>query len=297
MMQKKKPITMEIAGGLGNQLFMFYAGLYFQEKYHREVIFDTSDLSRIQELHPGANIQTLGLLDGYLTTGRSSSANATIDRVISGLGRLAKGSSHRGTFSPDEIGFINPDLVPLDVKRIRGYFQSWVYFDSLSEKPILSLENLSSPSRWLLDKTERTKTENVLSLHVRRGDYALATNRKNGILSMSYYEKALVNAGDFDSIWIFTDSPEEVDDEFSKLGYSLEVINPPSDSDPVESLLLMAATKKIVISNSTYSWWSAKLAGDAAAVYAPSKWFELREDPSKLIPDNWRSVPSEWVKQ
>ena len=296
-MQKNGSMTVEIAGGLGNQLFMLYAGLYFQEKIRREVIFDVSDLSRIQGLHPGANIQTLGLLDNYLTTSRFNASDFKSNRVISRLARFTKGTSHGGTFSSEEIGFINPNLIPPDVKRIRGYFQSWVYFDSLSEKPILSLKNLSSPSRWLLDKTERIKNENVLSLHVRRGDYALAANRKNGILSRSYYEKALVNAGDFDSIWIFTDSPEEVEDEFSKLGHSFEVINPPSDSDPVESLLLMAATQKIVISNSTYSWWSAKFAGDTAAVYAPSKWFELREDPSKLIPDNWRRIPSEWVKQ
>ena len=288
---------MEIAGGLGNQLFMFYAGLYFQEKYQREVIFDTSDLSRIQGLHPGANIQTLGLLDNYPTTSRFNASDFKSNRVISQLTRLIKGTSHGGTFSSEEIGFINPNLIPLDVKRIRGYFQSWVYFESLSGKPILSLENLSSPSRWLLEKTERTKNENVLSLHVRRGDYALAANRKNGILSRSYYEKALVNAGDFNSIWIFTDSPEEVEDEFLLLGHSFEVINPPSDSDPVESLLLMAATKEIVISNSTYSWWSAKFAGDTVAVYAPSKWYELREDPSKLIPDNWKRIPSEWAKQ
>ena len=296
-MQKNESLTVEIAGGLGNQLFILYAGLYFQETFQREVIFNVSDLSRIQGLHPGANIQTLGLLDDYLTISRSNISNFKVDRVISGLRRFAKRNLHGGTFSSEEIGFVDPNLIPLDAKSIRGYFQSWVYFDSLSEKPILSLENLSSPSRWLLDKTERTKNEIVLSLHVRRGDYALAANRRNGILSRSYYDKALVNAGDFDSIWIFTDSPEEVEDEFSELGHSFEVINPPSDSDPVESLLLMAATKKIVISNSTYSWWSAKFAGDTAAVYAPSKWFELREDPSKLIPDNWRRIPSEWVKQ
>jgi len=297
MMQKNRSLTVEIAGGLGNQLFMFYAGLYFQEKYQREVIFDTSDLSRIQRLHPGANIQTLGLLDDYLTTNRLNEYSFKFNRVVSRLNLFTGGTSRKGTFSSEEIGFINPNLIPLDVKRIRGYFQSWVYFDALSEKPILSLGNLSSPSKWLLEKTERTKKENVLSLHIRRGDYALPSNRMNGILSRSYYKKAIINAGDYDSIWIFTDSPKEVETEFSQLEYPIETIIPPSNSDPVESLLLMAATKKIVISNSTYSWWSAMIAGDGAVVHSPSKWYELREDPSKLIPDNWKRIPSEWVEQ
>ncbi len=297
MMQKKESLTVEIAGGLGNQLFMFYAGLYFQEKNQREVIFDTSDLPRIQELHPGANIQSLGLLDDYPTTSNLNSSNYKVNQVISGLRHIIKKTSHGGTFSSEEIGFINPNLIPLEVKRIRCYFQSWIYFNSLSEKPILSLDNLSSPSRWLLDKIEKTKTEKVLSLHVRRGDYVLPANRMNGILSRRYYQQAIINAGDYDSIWIFTDAPDEVEDEFLNLGYSFETIIPPNNSDPVESLLLMAATNEIVISNSTYSWWSAMLAGDATKVYAPSKWYEIREDPSKLIPDNWKRIPSEWAKQ
>jgi hypothetical protein len=296
-MQKNESLTVEIAGGLGNQLFMFYAGLYFQEKYQRKVIFDTSDLSRVQGLHPGANIQTLGLLDDYLTISRSNISNFKVDRVLSGLRSFANRNSNGGTFSSEEIGFINPNSIPPEVKRIRGYFQSWIYFDSLSEKPILSLQNLTSPSKWLLEKKERTKRENVLSLHVRRGDYALPANRKNGILSLSYYREALINAGDYDSIWIFTDSPKEVEYDFLQLGYPFETIIPPNNSDPVESLLLMAATKKIVISNSTYSWWSAMIAGDGSVVYAPSKWYEFRDDPSKLIPDNWKRIPSEWVEQ
>jgi len=297
MMQKKESLTVEIAGGLGNQLFMFYAGLYLQEKYQREVVFDTSDLSRIQELHPGANIQTLGLLDEYVTTSGSNTSHFRIDRIRSGFRRLTKSTSQSGTFFPEEIGFINPNMIPPTIKRIRGYFQSWVYYDSLSNKPILSLESLSSPSRWLLDKIERTKRENVLSLHVRRGDYALPANRMNGILSKGYYKEAINNAGAYDAIWIFTDSPKEVEKDFLQLGHPIETIIPPDHSDPVESLLLMAATKKIVISNSTYSWWSAMIAGDAATVYAPSKWYELREDPSKLVPDNWKRIPSEWAKQ
>jgi serine kinase of HPr protein (carbohydrate metabolism regulator) len=148
-----------------------------------------------------------------------------------------------------------------------------------------------------MDKIERTKSENVLSLHVRRGDYALPANRMAGMLSYDYYREALMRTGDHDSIWIFTDSPKEVENEFSQLKHRFDVIVPPKDSDPVESLLLMASTKNIVISNSTFSWWSAMIAGDTASIHAPSKWYEHRADPSKLIPENWKRIPSEWVQR
>lgn len=296
-MREKEPFIAEIAGGLGNQLFMLYAGLFFQEHFQREVIFDLTALVRIQDLHPGANIQSLGLLSGYQTKTGSTRSASNLELKAFGMKRLFSKFLNSQDFTSEEIGFINPDSIPPDVKRIRGYFQSWFYFSALNEKPILSLEHLSNPSSWLIDKIERANTENVLSLHVRRGDYALPANRMNGILSFDYYKEALKRISDYDSIWIFTDSPEEVDHEFSQFECPLEVIVPPSNSDPVESLLLMAATKSIVVSNSTFSWWSAMIAGDAASIHAPSKWYEHRDDPSKLIPDHWKRIPSEWAEQ
>jgi hypothetical protein len=294
---KKESFTVEIAGGLGNQLFMFYAGLYFQNHFQREVIFDLTDLARIQELHPGANIESLGLLRGYQTKTGSKALKNSIDLNVLRAKRLFAKFLDSRDFTSDEIGFIKPDLVPLNVKRIRGYFQSWFYFDALIEKPVLGIEHLPNSSSWLMDKIERTKSENVLSLHVRRGDYALPANRMAGMLSYDYYREALMRTRDHDSIWIFTDSPKEVENEFSQLKHRFDVIVPPKDSDPVESLLLMAATKNIVISNSTFSWWSAMIAGDTASIHAPSKWYEHRADPSKLIPENWKRIPSEWVQR
>lgn len=296
-MKQNNPLTVEIAGGLGNQLFMFYAGLYFQENLQRKVTFDISDLLRIKKLHPGENIQTLGLLDGYSTTDGFKTLNKKMEKAVSGLKRFATKDPHGSTFTTKEIGFINSDLIASSFNRISGYFQTWIYFDSLKNRPILSLESISNPSTWLIENLQRAERENVLSLHVRRGDYALQTNRMNGILSVEYFRKALMSFSECDCVWIFTDSPKEVEHEFLQLGFPFEIVCPPSNSDPVESLILMAASKNIVISNSTYSWWSAMLAGDEASIFAPSKWYELREDPIKLIPDTWSRIPSDWATQ
>lgn len=296
-MGKKESLTVEIAGGLGNQLFMFYAGLYFQERLNREIIFDVSDFSRIEALHPGANIQTLGLLDGFRTTNRSAFPVLAVGRAFSRIKRIVRDSSETCTFVSEDIGYINPDLISPSVTRLSGYFQSWIYFTSLRDKPILNLTNLQNPSSWLLGKLETLGIERVLAIHVRRGDYALPANRANGILSRKFYEKALEQSMDYDSIWVFTDSPKLIEKEFAHLNFSVEIITPPSDADPVESLLLMSATPQIVISNSTFSWWSAMLAADSTSIFAPSKWFELQNDPFRLIPDSWNRVTSDWVSQ
>ena len=296
-MRNKETFTVEIAGGLGNQLFMFYAGLFFQEHFQKEVIFDVSDFSRIEALHPGANIQNLGLLDDFQTTNRSVFPSHLVGRTIFRLKQMTKKNLQREVYISEGIGYTDPNLISPSVTKIRGYFQSWFYFDSLRDKPILSLANLHNPSEWLITKLEKAKRERVLSLHIRRGDYALPANRTNGILSRQYYEKAIEQCSDYDSIWVFTDSPKVVEKEFAHLNFSFEIVTPPSNSDPVESLLLMSATQQIVISNSTFSWWSAMLAADSTVVTAPSKWYELRDDPFRLIPDNWVRVSSDWVKQ
>lgn len=297
MTRSKETFTMEIAGGLGNQLFMFYAGLFFQERFQREVTFDISDFSRINTLHPGANIQTLGMLDEFPTIDKSDSPAFPLGRVFSRIKRAVRISPQKGIFVSDEIGYINPSTIPTNVTRIRGYFQSWFYFESLQDKPILSLTNIKSPSEWLIEKLEYVKRNKVLALHVRRGDYSLSANRSNGMLSGYYYEKAIEKCMDYDVIWVFTDSPNEVELEFKNLNFSFEIVAPPRTIDPVESLLLMSSAEQIVISNSTFSWWSAMLAPQTTSVIAPLKWNERREDPSQLIPDSWRRHPSDWVRQ
>lgn len=296
-MHQRDALTVEIAGGLGNQLFMFYAGLYFKETLKKEIIFDISDLKRIAKLHPGENIQTLGLLDEFSTTIKPIKKLNTLGRIFSRLERAGIQLPKRGTFVSQEIGFVNSELLPSNVANIRGYFQSWKYIDSLKEKPLLSINNLQNPSDWLIKNLAISKNERILSLHVRRGDYALPANRLNGILSRKYYESALSQVKDYDRLWVFTDSPKEIELEFSNRGFPFEVITPPVHSDPVESLLLMSSCMQIVISNSTFSWWSAKLAGVDTSIFAPSQWYELRDDPIDLIPGLWKRVASDWMEQ
>jgi hypothetical protein len=296
-MHQRDSFTIEIAGGLGNQLFMFYAGLFFKEKLQKNIIFDISDLTRIAKLHPGENIQTLGLLDEFSIMTRPHKKPNKVGRIFSRLERAGVQLPKKSTFVPREIGFLDSDVVPPNVFNIRGYFQSWRYFDSLKEKPLLSIKNLKNPSEWLMKNLAISNKERILSFHVRRGDYALPANRLNGLLSGRYYESILNHVTDYDKLWVFTDSPKEVELDFSNRSFPFEVISPPVHSDPVESLLLMSSSKQIAISNSTFSWWSSKLAGADTSIFAPSKWYELRDDPIDLIPDSWNRVISDWMAQ
>jgi hypothetical protein len=299
-MSQNNQVEFRIAGGLGNQLFMFYAGLYFSQKFKRDVVFDVSDLSRVRSLHPGVNILDLGLLNEfdtkiYHSTGSERFGFSKFRESFKKIQeKVLLSFKMSRIFKPSEIGFIDLTKIPHGTKRIEGYFQTWKFYSETHKKSLLSCESIVEPSQWFLDNAQSIRQRQVAVFHVRRGDYASSENRKSGMLSFSFFEKASHMIPDDFERWIFTDSPSILEKDLQATGARFKVIVPPHDSDPVESLLLMSMASHIVISNSTYSWWAATLSGKNATVYAPSKWFQWRNDPVDLIPNDWIRISSEW---
>jgi hypothetical protein len=293
----KPRLTVEIAGGLGNQLFMLYGGLYFSQYLDKELKYNTLDLGKISGSHPGLNIQGLGLLQ---TDEAENYLFAWLQKFLWKLRRFIQ-IDHIGrnflasTFVTPEIGFISPHSVPPETRFLRGYFQSWKYFELLPEKPILNHECIPSPSDWFKKMKEEIGTNAPTVIHVRRGDYGLAENRSIGLLSVEYYRHALSILDVSKPIWVFSDSPEIVETELQSVKRELIFIKPPQESDPVESLLLMSLASEIVISNSTFSWWAAYLSGASTRILAPAKWYESQPDPVDLIPCNWERIESRWM--
>ena len=302
-MRNRDNLEISIDGGLGNQLFKFYAGLYFSEKWGLKPVFETSRLSQITKLHPGENIETLGLLDNYaIKSHRSLFRHDLRLRIYDAYSRrfanyksnLLNQAANR---EHSEIGYVEYTQIasPRDLRN--GYFQSWRYFDALEVKPIISYQNLARPSNWLEQQLNLMAEIDPLVIHVRRGDYQLRKNWQIGCLSPKYYQSINLKALESNEIWILTDSPQTVRDEFKNFGMKTRIIEPARGSDPVESMILMSNASKIAISNSTFSWWAAKLASSKTSVYAPRKWFEHRTDPTDLIPTSWDRVDSHWVTQ
>ena len=293
-------LEVEIAGGLGNQLFMFYAGLYFGKALNKEVTYNISDFSRIAQIHPGHNLKTLGFLDGYKTTTKRSTGTDQIlerlkvQRIYSRL-LLAVTNNHMSKeFSSKELGYVDANQIPLNVSKIKGYFQTWRYFSSLREKPILNVGLITNQTKWFQERMQQAKNEGPRAIHIRKGDYLQSKNRRIGVLAHSYYKSYIDKIDDDSRVWIFTDSPQLVLEEFGYLKDKVEIVTPPSNSDPIESLLLLSMASEIMISNSTFSWWAAQIANENTKIYAPSKWFESENDPKDLIPEHWPKIESQW---
>jgi hypothetical protein len=298
MTERDNSIEFVIAGGLGNQLFMLCAGMYFAENFERKVSYDLSDLERISNIHPGLNVYDLGLVsEDQISEVKQNSKNIKIPKLLSKVIRRLSNFFPSSLSRIDEIGYVDFASIPESVNRVEGYFQTWRYFAGLSKKPNFSIHSVAEPSSWYLQEQKFLQEKRFAAFHIRRGDYTNPANRSNGILSIEYFRKVSNLLPPELEILIFSDSPKEIFAELDVIDRRFRVLDPPTNSDPVESLLLMAQATHIAISNSTYSWWGATLAPEKAVIFAPTKWFELRDDPVDLIPNHWIKVQSEWKKQ
>ena len=294
-------------GGLGNQLFGYFAGLYAAQRLGCQVRFDVSQQDKGFSAH-GSSIasfklnETFGVFDkGLLSPKRLAQR---FFEILVGFVPALRAIQSRlfKTFTSTEVGFDRGFESIQPGTFVRGYFQSHIYVDEVVRNPNFQGLTLTQPSVWFEALASQAKTTRPIMVHVRRGDFAKLAE-EFGMLSADYYVAAIKllrqKIDDPAPIWVFSDELEQVQKElgsaFNGAGFSdqTEWILPPPGTDAAESLLLMSLGIGNVISNSTFSWWSAAL-NRSAVVVAPEKWFKGKADPQGLIPSDWLLLPSQW---
>ncbi len=278
-------ITIVMQGGLGNQLFQYFAGASLAKKRNLPLVLEIGELG-LAGTPRSFELEGLGLPYEFVTTTKHSSLVFVRARNFARKLGLKLGT---GVFVSQEIGY-DANLEGKDFSlKVRGYFQSWRYVH-----PFQAQLRLFVNTFW----TNQMKLEAIevkpIVMHIRRGDY-LAGNESIGALSIKYFKDALdaLSAlGVNGRVWVFTDSPELIEAEFLD-EIDGEIISTPEDSSSAEILSVMSLGKAIIISNSTFSWWAAYI-NQNCKVIAPEKWFKSREDPKELCPDHWIRVKSDW---
>jgi hypothetical protein len=299
---------MILFGGIGNQLFQYFAGQYLASKANAVLKVDSafSQFGRsghsdwIGEttlpgyISPSAPSQSLRYLKSLLKRRFREFLSRIIWDKETKLRIFHQHQSSASGYDP-QLEQLKPPVT------IVGYFQTWRYFQALREKNLVPEIGMKNPSRWFLDMTDQMESHgSTLGIHVRRGDYV--GNTGIGTLSVPYYEAAAEElrsrGAKWDAIWIFSDDTERVENEFKgflTVKENLIFVKPPLESNAFESLLLLSRCPFLLIANSTFSWWAATLGNPDKAIACPSKWFAQMEDPQDLYPQNWIRVPSSWV--
>lgn len=298
-MNYQKKLIVEIQGGLGNQLFGLAFAIYLSKLQCRAFAISDRQIDRGITKH-GVRISEFVLPIEFLTEGSKA---RQVDRIQVGFRRRIRETlgvalpDLSNTYYSPTVGF-DPSVDASTKTRFLGYFQSHVYASALreflGEKPLQVVD----PSNWYLDMRAEALESRPLMMHVRRGDY-LKVKQQFGTLSSAYYANALKVLGaqsHGQHIWIFSDSPEMIDSRFMReIEEKATLITPPKGIRAAESLALMQYGSSNIISNSTFSWWSAYLsASNAGRVIFPKDWFLGMANPEKLMPADWIGIESQW---
>jgi len=163
-----------------------------------------------------------------------------------------------------------------------GYFQNEKYFEGIENqirKEFTFKSGTHDPCQDFVSQFDE-----LISLHIRRGDYTVNTNHP--VQPMEYYAEALKLLPKTDVI-VFSDDPDWCHQQelFSDDRFIVAEGNS-SDAD----MCLMSLCQYHIIANSSFSWWGSYLAKSQKTI-APKLWFgdELSKtkDWTTIYRDGW----------
>lgn len=302
-----RSLTIQISGGVGNQLFQYYAGFYAASRSGRLLIID--DL-RVQQgsfyknrINSEMSIVGLRGLHGLEAKFIDSNPVSKIlsKNAIAKFVPIYKSNLLAIDYSPSgEIGVgikeSDLDFSHLDIQniRIRGNLQSVDIVQAaikLGALSRLSVKELGDHAERLINHSLEAKP---IGMHLRLMDYG--ENTEQLVSASEYYTAGIEHLKAIipDSpLWLFTDDvkmalrllPKSITSQIS------QIINPESLSD-LETMLVMSNCEGLVIANSTFSFW-AGFFQKSQMVVAPKPWFKSSRqgrDMNFNFPLGWKTI-------
>jgi hypothetical protein len=170
---------------------------------------------------------------------------------------------------------------------IEGYFQDFSYADEI----MLNQDEIFSSSRLSC-----VQNLNYCAVHVRLGDMQ-RYKTTFGILSERYYKNAIELMG-FNSeleIQLVSDDVNSALLMLPELALNLtKPLTVKENQDPLFGFYTILGAKRVVLSNSTYSYWAAFLNKNAEFVAAPTQMSFDQKTIVRNLPSSWKLISSEW---
>ena len=200
-----------------------------------------------------------------------------------------------GTFNVDHImreekgipsfSITYNDFEKKDNVELYGFLQSYKYFENLDEKCFV----YSCPHAIKDDLYEKITSEDSSFIHVRRGDYL---NYPENLLDISYYYKA-IKLMNVKSYFVFSDDIPFCKSIFSSFeernAYDFFYIE---NENPYQDISLMSIMKNGILSNSSFSFWGARLNGKPIRAICPLYWFSSKNkiDTDDIVYPEWERI-------
>ena len=276
-------IRVRMLGGLGNQLFQYFAAKRAQFNTGDELLFDFR-WNSYGNVHPDSDIRdfTFFACENFIEAPDFTKKSYEVHRARNNLSRRSQTLGK--LLRVDAPGCREPSLSNKISSgwSLEGYYQTLeYYFHYVRTNPDFKLDLKNPPSKEFSTFLDSLNQETI-AVHVRGGDYT-KYGEIYAHLEANYYVEAISHLKTklpTAKIVIFTD-----DNLFASEIISLDsAIFAPSLS-PSESLMMMSACHGLVTANSTFSTWAAVSGRESKHVVSPKKWFSNSQICAIRIPN------------
>lgn len=277
-------IIIQLAGGLGNQMFQY--ALYLQLKSLGKTVKIDDVSGFVQDAQREPALAPFGVSYERAT---AKELEHMLDSSMLPWNRVRRklcGRKKKSYFEADKR--YKPEIMEWDDIYLEGYWQTEKYFGAVSEEVraaydtdrLLQAIRQDAGQRSLEDWLARITTTDSVSVHIRRGDYLFPENQQlfGGICTETYYRDAMAQmkrARPDCRFYLFTNDKEWAAEWIAvgfDTGEDIEIIDLSWHSDYAE-FVLMSKCRHHILANSSFSWWASYLNKNPdKTVLAPRRW-------------------------
>lgn len=288
----KPRVIVHLYGGVGNQLFQYVFGEYIRNRYGHSVFYDVSSFG-ILETYRNYQLDVITKeLPIYKTNHFFFSR---YNKYIRYALRLAYKSLPGVKYICDYEDVFEERILAeskYSTLYFDGYWHNKKYAEWLYKHIPETFQPIDEVPGVLSEYLTLVNNKEVISLHVRRGDYLKPSNSNlMGACSDGYYQKAvdILKKKHPDSLLlIFSDDTDWVKENLHFEIPTTIVRN--DDIKPFWYIYLMSKCAHNIMSNSTFSWWGAFLNDyPEKDVVMPAKWYARDENP-QIYYEKWIKI-------
>lgn len=178
-----------------------------------------------------------------------------------------------------------------------GFFQSYQYLDvDFTRRIYDALRQVvnSYTTNTLLPHSRFIKPNpQDVAIHLRRGDFMKVQEIFRCFTSEHYLRglSLLEQEEPIGKVYVFSDDFEAISGELAEISTKYEIVKVEGNS-VAEDIVQMAAFRRFVLANSTFSWWAAFMAEtrEAVRVVVPEQPLHWHREDDSYFPAHWTKL-------
>ena len=297
-----------VAGGIGNQLFMYATAKRLAENNGARLLLDTYsgfEGDSYKQTYQLNNFSVLAEEAPMELTfyGRWGPFQRNFFKKINRLLPYEKRWLIKEEINPDGMTFFDLRLIDLKLNHKNTYmidcFQCEKYFLDIREELLKELVVRTPLNEKTIEISKKiSSTHNSVAIHARQlrgAPNIVGASAPEGYMqkTFSYYEQAIEHMGSHlksPHFFCFGDDPAWLHQNWNSNYPATFVSHNNGQEEAVQDFHLMSLCKHFIIGNSSFSWWPAWLSENPDKIVIAPK----NEKPY-LWSGNKNVIPSDWV--